>query len=188
MPLLWEEVRMSGSRDIKLYTLLKYAKTIERVSTYIHTINFDINHLNDDMNNTKFDEVCKYLSLYLQIITIATRVKSLYLYPYLFEVDDYSLQFRTRFRTINDLVYWILKHAETMKLDKLYWNPNPKIGRSHALKIIGPKIIDMRLDYLGYEDWVDHLPNHERLTSIEVYLSRREDSTEFDRKFWTVIV
>ena len=187
MPLLWEEVRMSGPRDIKPYTLLKYAKTFERVSTYIRTVSFGISHLNDDMSNTKLDEVCKYLSLCLQIITTATRVKSLYLYPCLFEVDDHPLQFRTRLRTINDLVYRILKHAETMKLDKLYWNPDPKTGRSHALKIIGPKITDMRLDHLGYEDWVDHLPNHERLTSIEVCLSRREDPTEFDRKFWTAI-
>ena len=58
---------------------------------------------------------------------------------------------------------------------------------SDALRIIERKITNMRLSHLECGEWVDHLPNHERLTSIEVHNSRTEESSEFDRKFWTAI-
>ena len=58
---------------------------------------------------------------------------------------------------------------------------------SDALRIIERKITNMRLCHLECGEWVDHLPNHERLRSIEVHNSRTEESSEFDRKFWTAI-
>ena len=188
MPLLWEEVLMTGPRDINPYTLLKYPWTVEHVSYYIRTVRLNTNRLNGDMSNTKLDGVCKYLSVCLRILTTATRVKSLYLYFHLYNVDDHPPEFRTRLRTINNLVYRILRHVETMDLDKLYWDPDPKTDRSSdSLGIIGRRITHIRLCRLEHGDWIDHLHNCERLTSIEIHDSRGEKPAEFDRKFWTAI-
>ncbi len=188
MPLLWEEVEIWGPRTVRPYTLLKYPGTAERVSPYIRTMHLTAGQLDENLDKTKLNKIRKFSSRCVQILTAATCVKSLHLYIRMYNIDNHPPELRSRLKAINTLIFRILRHAETMELDEFVWHPGSETARSSdALRIIERKITAMRLCHLECGEWVDHLHNHERLTSIEVHNSRTEESTEFDRKFWTGI-
>lgn len=187
MPLLWEVVQMWAPGNVTPYTLFKYPLTMGRVSPYIRTMHL-LAGAQDNMDKTTLNRTWKFASRCLQILTVATSVKSLRLYIYFSDVDSQPPQFRNKLKGVNDILFRILRHAETMDLDELIWNPGP--GTVHvpdALKIIERKVTSMRLCHLECGDWVDQLPNHERLRSIDTYNSRPQESNEFDAKFWTAI-
>ena len=106
----------------------------------------------------------------------------------MYNIDDYPVELRSRLNAINTLIFRILRHAETMDLDYFGWHPSRVTAcSSDAMRIIERKITDMRLSHLECGEWINHLPNHQRLRSIELHNSRTEDSVEFDYKFWTAI-
>jgi hypothetical protein len=75
-----------------------------------------------------------------------------------------------------------------MELDEFGWHPGRETAcSSDAMRIVERKVTEARLGRLERGDWVEYLPNYERLKSIEVYDSRPKYSTEFDSKFWMAI-
>ena len=189
MPLLWEEVHLWGPPTVTPYTLVKYPWTAEHVSPYIRTMHLGVGEKDDQsLDKTKLNRIRKFASRCLNILTAATCVKSLHLYVKMYNIDDHSPELRTRLKAINTLILRILRHAETMELDEFGWHPGRETAcSSDAMRIIERKITEMRLCHLERGEWVDYLPHHERLRSIEVHNSRTEESTEFDSKFWIAI-
>jgi hypothetical protein len=188
MPLLWEKVYLWGPSKVRPYTLIKYPWTAERVSPYIRTMYLSAGEEDESLDKTKLNKIRKYASRFLKILTTTTCVKSLHLYIYMYNIDNHPPELRTRLKAINNLIFRILRHAESMELDEFHWRPGTETARSSdALKIIERKITNMQLCHLQCEDWVNHLPNHEQLRSIEVHNSRLQESSGFIHKFWTAI-
>lgn len=188
MPLLWEEVHMWEDLNVSPYTLFKYPRTAERVSPYIRTMYLFTGREHKDMSKTMLNRIQKYVSRCLQILTLATSVKTLHLSVHMYNIENHPTEVRTKLEGINNVIFRILRHAEAMELDEFGWHPTREAARSpEALRIVGRKITSMRLSQLHCGDWIDYLNTHERLTSIKVSSSRTEGSIEFDRKFWTTI-
>lgn len=188
MPILWEEVQMWDPYNIRPYTLSKYSRTAKRVSPYIRTMYLHVGPENGIMDETKLDEMYQYSSECLRILIAAKHIKSLHLYIYMYNIDNHPLEVRTKLEAINGLFFHILRHVETLELDEFAWHPGSETVRcSDAVSIIERKITSTHFAHLKCEEWVNRLNNHERLRSIEVYNSRMEESSEFDRKFWTAI-
>ena len=166
MPLLWEEVDLWEAANVRPYTLLKYPGTVERVSPYIRTMHLSVGKEDENLDKTKLNKIKKFSSRCLQILTAATCIKSLHLYIYMYNIDNHPPELRSRLEAINNVIFRILRHVETMELDEFAWRPGSETVRSSdALRIIERKITAMRLSHLECGEWVDHLPNHERLRS-----------------------
>jgi hypothetical protein len=192
MPLLWEEVHLWRPSTVRPYTLIKYPWTAEHVSSYIRTMHLGVGQKHQaeerGLDKTELNRTRKFASRCLNILTAATSVKTLHLYVYMYNIDAHSTELRGRLKAINTLIFRILGRAESMELDEFGWHPGREtVCSSGAMRIIERKVTEAELGHLERGEWVDYLPNYERLKSIEVYNSRTENSTEFDSKFWMAI-
>jgi hypothetical protein len=113
------------------------------------------------MDKANLDEIRQYSSDCLRILIAAKHVKPLHLYVYMYNMDNHTLEVRTRLKGHKRLLFRILRHVKTLELDKLAWHPGSEAIRcSDAVSTIERK------NPPACEEWVNHLHNHELLDGI----------------------
>ena len=99
-----------------------------------------------NVDKTKLNRRWKYLFKCIQILKAATSIKSLHLYVYIYNVNNFDPELRPKIKVLNVLMFRILRYAANMELDKFDFHPGKGTIRSpDAMSIIERKITNMHV-------------------------------------------